>query len=152
MEWLALKADGTVAGESWNYVPTNLSNIVAISASSGNDHHISLAIKSDGTVVGWGDSFAGVSTPPEDLGPVRNLAAGHVHALAVLDDGGVVAWGFNHLGQTNVPTGLAAVRSAAASWSPPTSSRSATARSRAPAGNTARAAWPRGAAAIQARG
>jgi len=46
----ALKSDGTVA--TWGaclYPPTGLSNVVAIAA--GNGH--SLALKEDGTVVGW---------------------------------------------------------------------------------------------------
>ena len=48
---VVLKADGTVATWGWSYgdVPDGLSNVVAVAA--GN--HPSLALKSDGTVVGW---------------------------------------------------------------------------------------------------
>lgn len=50
----------------------------------------SLALKSDGTVVGWGNGSGG--TIPPGLESVVSIAAGD-HSLALKSDGTVVAWG-----------------------------------------------------------
>ncbi|MEK5040476.1 OmpL47-type beta-barrel domain-containing protein [Sporosarcina sp. FSL K6-3457] len=71
----------------------------------------SLALKSDGTVVGWGNGSGG--TIPPGLESVVSIAAGD-HSLALKSDGTVVAWGSNSAGQTNVPDGLTDVVSIAA--------------------------------------
>ncbi len=90
-EWLALEADGTVEQvQSTNacyWSPPGLSNIVAISASPGNDHHISLALKADGTVVGWGFNFYGGLDVPPGLSNVVAVAAGGGHCLALVGGG-----------------------------------------------------------------
>jgi alpha-tubulin suppressor-like RCC1 family protein len=46
--------------------PEMLSGILKIAA--GEYHN--LALRSDGTVTGWGDDFSGQATPPSDLGEV----------------------------------------------------------------------------------
>ena len=61
-------------------VPGGLSNVVAIAA--GGYH--SLALKSDGTVVGWGDNGYGQTTVPAGLSNVAAIAAGGYHSLALL--------------------------------------------------------------------
>jgi len=82
-----------------------LSNAVAVAA--GMSH--SLAIRSDGTVVGWGlngrGQATGVASAPGEsaaggvtidgkvLSNVVAVAAGGVHSQAVLRDGTVAAWG-----------------------------------------------------------
>ena len=48
-----------------------------------------LALKSDGTVVGWG--LNGQATPPSGLTGVTAIAAGSNHGLALKSDGTVVA-------------------------------------------------------------
>ena len=75
-----------------------LSNVVAIAA-GGN---CSLALKSNGTVVAWGD--AGSSNEmlvPEGLSNVVAIAAGSDHSLALKKDGTLVGWG-----SRKIPTGL----------------------------------------------
>src|SRR5713101_6561499 len=67
----------------------------AIAAGAGH----SLALKSDGTVVAWGDNFNGQSTVPANLTGVIAIAAGGNHSLAVKSDGTVAAWGANFYGQ-----------------------------------------------------
>ena len=67
-------------------VPTGISNIVAISA--GGD--FTLALKSDGAVVGWGTVKV-----PFGLSNIIAVAAGHAHnssALALRKDGTVLEW------------------------------------------------------------
>ena len=71
-------------------MPGGLNGVVAIAA--GGFH--SLALKSDGTVVAWGDNDVGQSTVPGGLNGVVAIAAGRrSHSLALKSDGTVVAWG-----------------------------------------------------------
>lgn len=93
---LALRNNGTVvawgAGNGTNLsnnflnseqgqsiVPAGLSNVVAIAA--GGYH--SQAVRSDGTVVGWGDNLFGESTTPAGLTNITAIAAGAEHTLAI---------------------------------------------------------------------
>jgi len=143
---LALTSDGDVAGCGFNaygdctgtsiggltngWVVLNgmpLTNIVAVAA--GGFH--SLALRSDGTVTGWGLDDAGqaIGAPSMNYLPTNGLvrlagqvltnvvaiAAGARHSLALKEDGMVVAWGDNSFGQTNVPGGLSNVVAIAAS-------------------------------------
>jgi alpha-tubulin suppressor-like RCC1 family protein len=82
-------------------VPPAATNVIAIAA--GNRH--SLALNSDGTVIGWG--LAPASTPPAGLSSVVAIAAGSGQSLALKNDGSLVAWG-NPLASsyTNIPPGL----------------------------------------------
>jgi hypothetical protein len=57
---------------------------------NGGLHHL-LALKSDGTVLGWGDNRSGQATVPPNLSGVIAIAAGRAHSLALKLDGSVVA-------------------------------------------------------------
>src|SRR6267143_1555706 len=74
---------------------------------AGNYH--SLALKSDGTVVAWGDNNDGESMAPANLTGVIAIAAGFSHSLALRSDGTVVAWGANGSPQSTVPANLTGV-------------------------------------------
>jgi alpha-tubulin suppressor-like RCC1 family protein len=87
-----------------------LSGVVAIAAVVSR----SLALKSDGTVVAWGDNWEGQSTVPSGLSGVVAIAAGGAHSLALKSDGTVVAWGDSGSGQSTVPSGLNGVVAIAA--------------------------------------
>src|SRR5438093_1591913 len=67
------------------------------------------ALKSDGSVVTWGQIWDGstyvTETVPSGLTGVISIAAG-AHSLALRSDGTVVAWGWNSSGQSTVPGGL----------------------------------------------
>ena len=73
--------------------------MVAIAA--GDDY--SLALKADGTVVGWGANNTGQTNIPAGLSNVVAIAAGCNHSLALKADGTVVGWGDNGTGQTIIP-------------------------------------------------
>ena len=77
----------------------------------------SLALKADGTVVGWGDNTFGQSNILASATNVVAVGVGGYHNLAVRDNGTVVAWGLNNQGQTTVPAaatnGIAAAAGAA---------------------------------------
>ena len=109
----------TVAGQV-------LTNAVTISA--GMSH--GLALRADGTAVGWGGNFlgeaTGSSTPypgmtngavtiaGQVLSNLTAVAAGRFHSLGLKRDGTVVAWGANESGQAAVPEGLGDVVAIAA--------------------------------------
>jgi Regulator of chromosome condensation (RCC1) repeat len=82
-------------------------------------HYHNLALRGDGTVVGWGgqglsEPDFGETTVPSGLTDVIAIAAGNDHNLALKGDGTVVAWGSNANGQTTIPIGLAGVTAIAA--------------------------------------
>lgn len=89
-------------------VPVDLTNAVAVAGGQG----FSLGLKSDGTVVAWGNYWNGHNfmpmTPPADLADVVAVATGDGFCLALRSNGTVVAWSWGKLwlGQTNVPAGL----------------------------------------------
>jgi alpha-tubulin suppressor-like RCC1 family protein len=129
---LALKSDGTViawgfdargqlgdgAAEPNNPTPTavpGVSGIVAIAAGAA----FSVALKSDGTVLAWGNDDSGqlgdgasngepgcsgacnpTPAPIANLNGVVAISAGGSHSLALKGDGTVVAWGSDTFGQT----------------------------------------------------
>jgi alpha-tubulin suppressor-like RCC1 family protein len=124
---LALKRDGTVWAWGSNasgqlgdgtmtdsLVPkkissSSLSGVIAIAATTSHN----LALKSDGTVWGWGHNYYGelgdgtymtsILTPKQIstslLSGVIAIAMGNYHSLALKSDGTVWAWGANYLGQ-----------------------------------------------------
>jgi len=71
--------------------------VVAIAA--GSTHN--LALKIDGTVVGWGSS--GGASVPVGLSNVVGIAAGLSTSAAFKSDGRIYVWGDNFYGETNIP-------------------------------------------------
>ncbi len=103
-------------------VPGDLEDVVQVSV--GGRH--ALALRGDGTVVGWGDNAFGqatgvagwspvgtgvVSIAGETLSNVVAVAAGRNHSLALKTDGSAVAWGSTNVGQVPAPelSGITAV-------------------------------------------
>jgi len=81
--------------------PPTGNDFTAIAA--GGDH--SLALKSDGSIVGWGNNDSGQATPPPAGNNFIAVAAGDDFSLALKSDGSIVAWGDNTYGQTAPPAG-----------------------------------------------
>lgn len=93
-------------------VPPNLTNAVAIAA--GSFH--SMALRSDGTVVAWGENGSGQTNVPSGLSNVLAIAAGSIHSIALKADGTIVTWGNNTYGQRNTPVWLSNVVAIAGSF------------------------------------
>ena len=104
--------------KAWGYLsvdpPASASNVVMVSAGFYN----SLALRSDGKVVGW-PSGRGLSFPPVPgfLSNVVAVSAGYDHYDALRSDGSVFVWGANNYGQTNVPASAFTVTAIAAGYS-----------------------------------
>jgi hypothetical protein len=65
----------------------------------------SLALKGDGTVVGWG--YGGAATIPPGLSDVVAIDAGFFHSLVLKSDGTVVSWGgAGYFNPSDIPDGL----------------------------------------------
>jgi hypothetical protein len=73
-----------------------------------------LAVKSNGTVVVWGDNTYGQTNAPAGLTNAKTIAGGSAHSLSSESDGTMVAWGNNYFGQINFPPGLIQVLAIAA--------------------------------------
>ena len=88
------------------FVPAGLSGVIAIAA--GTDHAV--VLKSDGSVLAWGNNVNGQVNVPAPLlpggggVPIIAVAAGDRHTVVLTSQGAVVAWGANEYGQTAVPT------------------------------------------------
>src|SRR5687767_12108511 len=71
---------------------------------SGSEYTF-LALKTDGTVIAWGQNGYDAATVPRGLSNVVAVCQA-THSLALRSDGTVVAWGDNNEGQATVPPGL----------------------------------------------
>ncbi len=118
--WILLVATPAVrAGNLW-VAGTNLYGTYAapvgdggaVAVSASRDHV--LALRADGTLLGWGYEGDKHTQPPAGLSNVVAVAAGMLHNLALKSDGTVVAWGFDGAGMTRVPAGLGGVVAVAA--------------------------------------
>lgn len=82
------------------YPKTSVASTIA-SISSGANH--SLALRSDGTVLAWGNNDSGQCTVPVPAqAQVSAVAAGWLSSFALLN-GAVIGWGDNSHGQTDIP-------------------------------------------------
>lgn len=87
-------------------VPVAATNVQAVAAGNG----FSLALKSDGTVIAWGQR--GATNVPDGLSNVVVIAAGYGQGLALKSDGTIVSWGgpgYAGMAITNVPADLSSV-------------------------------------------
>ena len=87
-----------------------------IALAAGPSH--SLALRSDGTVTAWGNSFYRHCMVPPELRDAIAVSAGDRHSLALSSDGSMTAWGSfpqdpNYYGQSVVPAGIGAVKAIA---------------------------------------
>jgi alpha-tubulin suppressor-like RCC1 family protein len=67
-----------------------------VQVGAGSNH--SLAVRSNGSLVGWGRNQYGQATVPVGNNFVQ-VAAGEFHSLALRSDGSLVGWGRNNYGQ-----------------------------------------------------
>lgn len=75
-----------------------------------------VALRSDGTLVAWGENYAGQANVPALPAGVRyvDFAVGEQHTIAIRSDGQAVAWGVPNGGVLNIPPLAPGVRYVAA--------------------------------------
>ncbi|HLP78952.1 MAG TPA: hypothetical protein VK327_18785, partial [Candidatus Paceibacterota bacterium] len=71
---------------------------------AGGNHN--LALRSDGTIIAWGNHAEGATRIPPGLTNMLAVGAGQSHSLAIKPDHTVIAWGLNNYNQTNVPANV----------------------------------------------
>jgi alpha-tubulin suppressor-like RCC1 family protein len=81
--------------------PANATGLVAITSGKAFD----LAIRDDGSVIGWGDNSLGQTTPPATFTNPAAIAGGEWHSLGLQQDGSIVPWGWNNYNDTIPPAG-----------------------------------------------
>lgn len=112
---VVINGDGTVTDTN-GPPPSGLSGVASVSSGNG----FTLALKNDGTVVGWGDNSTGETTIPSGLTDVTAVSAGsgsgQGFGLALKSDGTVVGWGDDTHGQTKIPFGLTNVTAISAGY------------------------------------
>jgi hypothetical protein len=94
--------------------PAGLDDAVAVAASDTYGSAYDLALRSDGTVVGWGLDPDGAAQPPADLRDVVAIDTGAGFSVALRRDGSIATWGSDSSGQLDVPEDLGTVRAVSA--------------------------------------
>ncbi len=89
--------------------PVGLKDAVAVVGSDVPGSFTSLALRADGTVVGWGLNPYQEADVPSDLSDVTAIDSGAGFSVALKADGSVVTWGTNDAGQLDVPADLGPV-------------------------------------------
>jgi len=113
---LALKSNGMVIAWGSNIVgecdvPNPNTDFVAITAGGFEEGSLygvigvgfSAGLKSDGSIIVWGDDTFGQHTVPVPNSGFSDLKAGSTHLLALRTNGSICGWGSNGYGQLNVP-------------------------------------------------
>jgi alpha-tubulin suppressor-like RCC1 family protein len=93
-------------------VRAQLLSTLRTTAQVGAGYVHTCALKTDGTVVCWGDNTYGQLAVPAGLSAVAQLSVGAWHSCALKTDATVVCWGNYYggiYGETIVPAGLASV-------------------------------------------
>ena len=103
----ATNAAGEMTCWGYDYGQTGAANPLAVPdgvyAHPRVGHKYTMAMKNDGTAIGWGANTSGQATPPPDT--FLDIRGGIVHSCGLRDDGSVTCWGSNSLDRTDSPGG-----------------------------------------------
>jgi hypothetical protein len=99
----AVFATGTGRIVGWGEQATPNQKLSGLTSISAGGYH-SLALKSDGTIVGWGWNYYGQASSPSGSDFIA-IAAGRDHSIALKSDGTIVGWGANYYGESSPPSG-----------------------------------------------
>ena len=105
---------GPVDMQSVLQPPEGLDDAVAVAASDAPDSYSSLALRADGTVVGWGLNSYGEASVPTGLDDAVAVDVGAGFSVALGSDGSITTWGADDAGQLDVPSDLGPATAVAA--------------------------------------
>jgi len=97
-----LSDQGSIIGWGDQRVDSSVLDAQFIAITAGSSY--SLALKTDGSIVGWGLNQYGRAAPPDGNDFIA-IATGYRHSLALRKDGSVVGWGHNLYRQATPPVG-----------------------------------------------
>src|SRR5439155_10789444 len=80
--------------------PSSANNVIAIAC---GDYH-DLALRSDGTVVGWGQNTYAQASGATNATNIMAIATGNEFSLALRANGTVMGWGYIGSGQITIPS------------------------------------------------
>ncbi|MEZ0325825.1 MAG: hypothetical protein ACAH95_07950 [Fimbriimonas sp.] len=75
-----------------------------------------VAIRADGSVVGWGATAFGGAIPPQGLKNLRDISAGGSHTLGITSNQELIGWGTNNYGESVPPAGIGPVKAVSAGF------------------------------------
>jgi hypothetical protein len=103
----AVDTAGVMSCWGFDYGQTGTASPLAVPADAAGEvrvgHKFTMALKPDGSAIGWGANTAGQATPPEAI--FTDIRGGVVHSCGLREDGSLVCWGSNTLGRTDSPPG-----------------------------------------------
>jgi hypothetical protein len=103
----AVDTAGVMSCWGFDYGQTGAASPLAVPADAEGEvrigHKYTMALKSDGSAIGWGANTAGQATPPDAI--FTDIRGGIVHSCGLRDDGSLICWGSNTLGRTDSPPG-----------------------------------------------
>lgn len=97
----AVMPQGSIVGWGSQVVGIDLSSGFT-SAATGGYH--SLGLKTDGSIVAWGDNHARQCIVPSPNSGFMAIAAGYGHSLGLKANRSIVGWGDNTYGQRTIPS------------------------------------------------
>lgn len=97
-----IRADGSLWLHDLGMVPPNVpdpnSGFLAV-----EENRVVVALRGDGSLVGWGDDYYGALNFPEPNSGFTAIEAGGEHFVALREGGTLAAWGRNNAGQCTIP-------------------------------------------------
>jgi len=100
---LAVKNDNTLL--YWGGAATVSPPVTTNIADATGAYNDAMVLKTDGTIVCWGQNIAGILTPPQSTNIAKLGTGGFYNLTAINSSGSVLIWGFDNGGQvSNIPS------------------------------------------------
>jgi hypothetical protein len=105
---MLILASTLTATSSASAAPSNPIGISETILSAGDNHVCD--ITTEGIVRCWGSNLEGQTTPPENLGTIKQISSGATHTCAIKTDNTAQCWGSNTAGQSTPPANLGTIK------------------------------------------
>ena len=105
---MLILASTLTATSSASAAPSNPIGISETILSAGDNHVCD--ITTEGIVRCWGSNLEGQTTPPENLGTIKQISSGATHTCAIKTDNTAQCWGSNLEAQSTPPEDLGTIK------------------------------------------